>query len=112
MAESYNKIFKRHYNINFGKEYVIHHIDGNHSNDEISNLLLLPRWLHSKYHILKAVIDNHPLATTISGNQANQGNYYLGYYKRFIAVLEECNKWYDFKMYLDGNLPNIHGIEI
>lgn len=112
MAENYNKKFKRHYNINFGKEYVIHHIDGNHSNDEISNLLLLPRKLHSKYHILKSVIDNHPLSTTISGNQVNQGNYYLSYYERFIEVLNECNKWHDFKMYLDGKLPNIHGIEI
>lgn len=25
---------------------------------------------------------------------------------------EECGKWYDFKLYLDGELPNIHGITL
>lgn len=112
MAEYYNTKFKRYYNIDFSKDYIIHHIDGNHGNDDISNLMILPRKLHSQYHVLKNVIDNHALSTIISGNQANQNNYYLGYYERFIAVLNECNKWYDFKMYLDGKLPNIHGIEL
>ena len=112
MPEGYNKKFKQHYGIDFGNDYIIHHIDGDHGNDDISNLMLLPRNLHSQYHVLKRIIDNHALSTTITGNESCAENYYLHYYERFIAVLNECNRWYDYKMFLMGRIPNIHGIEI
>lgn len=48
--KNYREKYKRHYGIDFGKEYAIHHIDGNRENNEIENLLLLPMALHSKYH--------------------------------------------------------------
>ena len=106
----YNVKFKQHYDVNFSKEFVIHHIDGNHSNDDIDNLMILPRALHSKYHVLKRIIDNNRLPTTINGNSVNNRTMLLDYYERFIEVLKECNKWHDFKLYLDGKLPNIHGL--
>lgn len=112
MREGYNKKFRQHYGIDFTKNYIVHHIDGDHSNDDISNLMLLPRGLHSQYHVLKRIIDNHALSTTITGNEVGAGNYYLQYYERFIAVLNECNKWRDYKSYLDGKLPNVHGIKL
>lgn len=108
--ENYNAKFKRHYGIKFDKKYIVHHIDENRGNNDISNLMVLPRGLHSKYHILKRIIDNNRLPTTINGNQANNRTMLSNYYERFLEVLNECNKWHDFKMYLDGKLPNIHGI--
>lgn len=108
--ENYKQKFKKHYGIEFDKNYVIHHIDENRENNDISNLMLLPAALHRRYHLYKRVIDNHSLPTKICGNEVNQGNYYLEYYKKFIAIFTECNKWYDFKMYLDGKIPNIHHI--
>jgi hypothetical protein len=34
------------------KFLCVHHIDHNHSNDDLHNLLLIPKRLHNKYHML------------------------------------------------------------
>lgn len=49
---NYRKFYKDYYNIEFGTDYVVHHIDFNRENNNIDNLILLPKKLHSKYHIL------------------------------------------------------------
>lgn len=45
MAKSFNyrKYYKDYYGIDFGKEFDIHHIDINRENNEINNLILLPK---------------------------------------------------------------------
>ena len=40
---NYRQMYKQYYGINFGREYHVHHIDCNHENDAIGNLVLLPR---------------------------------------------------------------------
>lgn len=49
----YRKKYKDYFKIQFGKEYDIHHIDFNHKNNDIENLLLLPRDLHQRLHKAK-----------------------------------------------------------
>ena len=49
----YRKKYKDYFKIQFGKEYDIHHIDFNHKNDDIDNLLLLPKDLHRRLHKVK-----------------------------------------------------------
>ena len=48
----------------------------------------------------------------ISDNALHGQSYYLTCLEEFIETLKECNKWYDYKMYLDGKIQNIHGIEL
>lgn len=48
--QDYRKKYKDHYGIEFGRDYVVHHIDKNRENNDISNLILLPNRLHSKFH--------------------------------------------------------------
>ena len=48
----YRQYYKEFFGIDFDKEYAIHHIDFDRGNNDISNLLLLPIKLHSKYHFL------------------------------------------------------------
>ena len=55
--KNYRQKYKYHYKINFDNKYVIHHIDGDRDNNDIKNLVLLPRDLHSKYHFQKSVIE-------------------------------------------------------
>ena len=50
--KNYRLKYKRYYGIEFDSNHDIHHIDGNHKNNDISNLLLLPKDLHQKYHEL------------------------------------------------------------
>ncbi len=49
----YRKKYKDYFKIQFGKEYDIHHIDFNHKNNDIDNLLLLPKDLHRRLHKVK-----------------------------------------------------------
>ena len=108
--KNYREKYKRHYGIDFDKNYAVHHIDGNRQNNDIKNLVLLPTRLHSKYHFLKTTVEAMPLPTKITGNGLNTQSYYLTSLEEFLETLRECNKWYDYKMYLDGCIPNIHGI--
>lgn len=110
--KGYRTKYKRYYGIDFGSEYAVHHIDGNRENNDISNLVLLPSKLHSKYHFQKTVIEATPLPTRISGNGLNVQSYYLACLEEFLETIAECNKWYDYKMYLEGRIPNIHCIEL
>lgn len=50
--KNYRTKYKRYYGIDFDSSYDVHHIDGNHENNNINNLLLLPKDLHQKYHEL------------------------------------------------------------
>ena len=47
---NYRKIYKKRYGIDFSADYEIHHIDMNRSNNDIENLILLPKELHRKLH--------------------------------------------------------------
>lgn len=46
----YRQYYKDYYGIEFGDEMVVHHIDFDRSNNNIGNLLLMPKELHAKYH--------------------------------------------------------------
>ena len=46
----YRRFYKQRYGIEFGSDYDIHHIDMNHENNDITNLILLPKVLHQKLH--------------------------------------------------------------
>ncbi len=112
--KNYRTKYKRYYGIEFGSEYVVHHIDLNHSNNDISNLVLLPRSLHGRYHYFVDHIAFLPkFRTEIGGNSFTLSNgYVLDEVEEFYKVLTECNAWYDYKMYLEGDLPNVHHIEL
>ena len=116
--KNYRKYFKEYYGINFSKDYEVHHIDLNHNNDDINNLMLLPKKLHNKYHLLmnstNTMLDvfYKTFNAKIHGNAINGDGYNLGMCKELIDTLIECNKWYDYKLYLDGLIPNIHGIRL
>lgn len=115
--KNYRNIFKKHYGIEFGQQYDIHHIDLNHNNNEISNLLLLPKKLHQEYH--NALIDylrvEKGFITEIVGFTdmgSSYNNYAVNIMTNFYEVYYECQKWKDYKRYLDGEIPNIHNIEV
>ncbi len=113
----YVKNFKKHFNIDFdGSKYDIHHIDLNRENNEIDNLLLLPKELHSKYHIylnemnINATFEYKIKSMLEIGQSYNQK--ILEDSKNFVEIQAECNKWADYKEYLLGYIPNVHELEV
>lgn len=115
-TENYRKKFKEHYGIKFGPKFHIHHIDLDHENNDIENLMILPEELHNLYHQLFNSVTGDGFTksyhASIHSNTIYGDNYNLSMTKKFIDVLIECDKWYDFKLYLEGILPNIHGLEV
>ncbi len=88
--------------------FQIHHIDGDRANNDIKNLVALPKSLHSKYHRLKPPemhLDFRLKAINESGSA------YLGWFiqqlEGFEDVYNKCIVWVDYREYLLGNLPNI-----
>lgn len=116
MAENYRKKFKEHYGIDFGSDFEVHHIDLDHSNNDIDNLMLLPKKLHHQYHVSLSAFryggTKVRFDAKICGNHVSGNAYDLMMIEHLVDALIECNKWYDYKMYLDGYLPNIHGFSI
>lgn len=52
---NYRQFYKDYYHLSFNKNIQIHHIDRNKENNDILNLIALPKVLHLKYHY---AIDN------------------------------------------------------
>lgn len=109
----YREKYKKHYGISFGDEYDVHHLDFNHQNDDMENLLLLPKRLHHQYHfaISKLPVENGKLALEVSiGGYDELTSFALSALVDLAQAMKECREWKDFKSHLDGNMPNIHGI--
>ena len=115
----YRTKYKKYYGINFNsKKYVIHHMDLNHDNNDIENLLLLPRELHAKYHstLLKFRgfnrINGHKDLLVIDVRLTT--NLAICFESSLIdelyEVMNECSLWIDYRSYLQGIMPNIHNI--
>ena len=48
----YRILYEEKTKMKIPKNFDIHHIDGNRNNNEITNLVALPKKIHSKYHEL------------------------------------------------------------
>ena len=107
--KNYREKYKRYYGIEFGTEYVVHHIDENRGNNSIDNLLLLPKELHSKYHTYKCMyllslsqaVDTS-LCLDLSYTGSRIRDWQLDDLDRLRAVLKECRVWIE-KKYLADN---------
>lgn len=86
--------------------YEIHHIDLNHKNNAMSNLMVLPVGLHREYHkALQEIKDFGYVAKfpfTPTGHGASLPQDRIRY---FLEILDACDTWLDFKQSLDHSLP-------
>ncbi len=115
---NYQKLFKEYYKIDFDNNYEVHHINLNHKDNRIENLMLLPKNLHKMYHkSLEEIrgISDKKLTLIIRG-VLDGGNGYnfliLQKVKEFVDIYNECQKWKDYLDYLKGYIPNVHGLKI
>lgn len=99
MIPDYNKLYKNYYNIGFGEEYVIHHIDENRKNNNISNLILLPRELHAEYHTCGS---RHIFELEIYGKSLFFDTLHgFNNLKEYYILAEKLKPWIAFKESLD-----------
>lgn len=119
--ENYRKIYEKYCKIKIPKNYEIHHIDMNRENNDIFNLVMLPKKLHCDYHkyLQKIETEKYEIVKKLqsfykSGNMIN--NYIITEQhkieKQFVSIWYECQKYVDYRDYLLGFIPNIHNIEV
>lgn len=101
--KNYREKYKRYYDIEFGTEFVVHHIDLDRENNDISNLLLLPRELHAKYHLILNAISICPNKPKADGFiDVRISNTLITDYNAMMFCLlpetiAECVKWLKWK---------------
>ncbi|ADX42579.1 HNH endonuclease [Tetrasphaera phage TJE1] len=115
---NYKEKYKKTLNIDWDSSlFEVHHLDCNHSNDNFDNLLLLPKELHSRYHATRP--DWPKMDFSLSPISISKGGHNAACFtmlsvsrmiERFAPVLEECKMWADYKEFLLGNMPNVHGL--
>ena len=47
---NYRKKYEKHHNIVLDIDTDVHHIDWNRKNNDIDNLIAIPKWLHTRIH--------------------------------------------------------------
>lgn len=118
---NYREIYQRSCNIVIPKGYEIHHIDFNRENNDIMNLVMLPKKLHMEYHktLLELQSRRYEIVTKVqsiidSGNLIN--DYIItnqhNLENKFIKIWYKCQEYVDYRNYLLGMMPNIHGINL
>ena len=97
----YKKLYAQTYGITWNADMVIHHIDRNRQNNDISNLILLPGHLHHEMHIYlnEAEFMNEQgtagdLIERMMESVFNYGNSYdQQVFLQLLYVLSECKRW-------------------
>ena len=97
----YKKLYAQTYGITWDADLEIHHIDRNRQNNDISNLILLPGYLHHELHnCLNEAVFLSVQGTTgdiIERMMARVFNYGNSYdqrvFLRLSYVLSECRRW-------------------
>lgn len=102
----YRQLFMEHYGIKDpGPEFDVHHIDFNRENNDIHNLILLPRSLHRRYHMcVTAFHGARGMDIVIDpkiGSEDISSDYKLSMLRRFLDVAEEVKVWADRKEQMD-----------
>lgn len=106
----YRKYYKEYYGIDFGSDYVVHHIDFNQQNNNIYNLILLPKKLHRRYHfILTALGAQNGIINGFSLQMDGQMYEPISEYQKkmlinFLDVVKELKKWQIYKCNLDHEI--------
>ena len=104
---NYREKYKRHYNIAFGPEYEVHHIDLNHKNDDIENLLLLPKDLHRAYHKIIAELCGPEDLSHFTLDFATLDPYsenFASSVGKLCSIIGQCQRWIQYKESLDSRV--------
>lgn len=80
------------------KNFVIHHLDSNRENNDLKNLLMLPKELHNRYHFYKNLLENQLEMFTITETDFIYNvKKYTDLVKKMEVVLIECSNWQTYK---------------
>lgn len=110
MAE-HRTIYEKYYSRKIGKSEEVHHIDLNHENNDVHNMVVLPREVHQEYHtclqLLRCNNINSPLFIALKNSKSLRLQ--IDLLKRYVNVLDKCLGYVGHKNALDNILEERDG---
>lgn len=107
--KNYRLKYKLYYGIEFDRGYVVHHIDLNRENNDISNLLLLPTQLHTEYHTKRSALEleiNNGLILDLSRGSYCFFDHQFNRIREFADTMEKIAEWVVYKELADMGYEN------
>jgi len=102
------KYYEKTLNVKVPKDFDVHHIDCNNKNNDIRNLVAIPKIVHSRYHKAKNGFNSEISEgyINLSFNSCNNGlRYYLNVIEEMDLSLRECFNYISYRDYLLGEKP-------
>ena len=99
---NYRKYYKEYYNIEFGIDMEVHHIDFNRDNNNIKNLLLIPKNVHHRFHLALTIFqqDTNKMFNCLNPNFEHIlgcSSFNLDALGNYLSSLQEIQKWIGYK---------------
>lgn len=108
--KNYRKYYQEITGIQIDLSFDIHHIDGNRGNNDINNLVHLPKKLHNDFHKLRNEISmfNTEIMQLGSNDKVQTfNNAYVDTIIRYNEVLKKCSEYIDLRNYCYYKQTNI-----
>lgn len=93
----YRQLYKDYFGIEFGPDMVVHHIDFDRNNNNIGNLLLMPRTLHAKYHMHISQLGGANDGFIDCNMQVDTNTYRIAALRGLADSLDEIVEWFKTK---------------
>lgn len=109
---NYREFYSKALNVKLSPLFDVHHIDFNRNNNDILNLVALPKWLHGRYHMCLTNFDK-PFDKMLNYRSGMGGHntYNLSLITQSVSIIEQCQLWVDYRNFLLGDLPhNYHNL--
>jgi len=105
--KDYRKYYAKYYGIKWDtKAFDVHHIDRDRENNDIRNLVLLPKSLHSELHRVYGEVDrmlafsSNPLMDAAKESLNPCGGYLTGdTLDEYLHILKRCQPWGQLKAF-------------
>lgn len=114
---NYRKFYEEQTKTKLPKNFEVHHIDLNRENNDISNLVAIPKKLHQELHSRfdSLYIPENKfelLPQGILGTKGSGFNWFVfNQFKLYEEVCSEVSKWIDHRDYLRGLIMNINNLK-
>ena len=94
--DRYKQYYNKHFFVDIDNDkFQVHHIDFDRSNNDFSNLLILPAALHRRYHTTLEEVDRCEVYVpyAICTNRVTSESFNYGLLCEYMEVYAECMKW-------------------
>lgn len=110
---NYRNIYLNETRVDIPKDFEVHHLDLNRDNNDIDNLVALPKDLHTLFHarlndvLVLSPKDFKSFIMPISPSGHDGFDLFMEYLQKFEEVRSEVVRWIFFRDYLLNRMPNV-----